>query len=82
MRGTPTPNLDRMVAERMRFTNYYGQASCTTGRASFINGRIPIRTSLSSVLAPGDPNYLKKETPTIAETMKKLGDKTVQLGSM
>ena len=55
MRGAPTPNLDRLAAEGMRFVNYYGQASCTAGRASFITGRIPIRTSLSAVLAPGDP---------------------------
>src|SRR5271170_6103804 len=45
MRGAPTPNLDRMAAEGMRFVNYYGQASCTAGRASFITGRVPIRTS-------------------------------------
>jgi arylsulfatase len=44
MRGAPTPNLDRLAAEGMRFVNYYGQASCTAGRASFITGRIPIRT--------------------------------------
>ena len=29
MRGAPTPNLDRLAAEGMRFVNYYGQASCT-----------------------------------------------------
>ncbi len=80
LRGAPTPNLDRMAAEGMRFANYYGQASCTAGRASFITGRVPIRTSLSSVLAPGDPNGLKKETPTIAQAMKKQGYKTVQFG--
>ncbi len=55
-RGAPTPNLDRMATEGMRFTNYYGQASCTAGRASFITGRIPLRTALSVVLAPGDLN--------------------------
>jgi arylsulfatase A-like enzyme len=80
MRGAPTPNLDRMAAEGMRFLNYYGQASCTAGRASFITGRIPIRTSLSSVLAPGDPNGLTKETPTVAGFLKKYGYTTVQLG--
>ena len=52
MRGAPTPNLDRIAAEGMRFVNYYGQASCTAGRASFITGRIPIRTALSLVLVP------------------------------
>jgi arylsulfatase A-like enzyme len=68
--GAPTPNLDRLASEGMRFVNYYGQASCTAGRASFITGRIPIRTSLSAVLAPGDPNGLTKQTPTIAQYLK------------
>lgn len=80
MRGAPTPNLDRMAKEGMRFVDYYGQASSTAGRASFITARIPIRTSLSSVLAPGDPNGLKKDTPTIAQALKELGYKTVQIG--
>ncbi len=80
MRGAPTPNLDRLAAEGMRFVNYYGQASCTAGRASFITGRIPIRTSLSAVLAPGDPNGLTKQTPTIAQYLKRAGYTSVQLG--
>ena len=80
MRGAPTPNLDRLAAEGTRFVNYYGQASCTAGRASFITGRIPIRTSLSAVLAPGDPNGLTKETPTIAQYLKQANYTTVQLG--
>jgi len=80
MRGAPTPNLDRLAAEGMRFVNYYGQASCTAGRASFVTGRIPIRTSLSAVLAPGDPNGLTKQTPTIAQYLKQAGYTTVQLG--
>ena len=50
--GAPTPNLDRLASEGMRFVNYYGQASCTAGRASFITGRIPIRTSLSRRARP------------------------------
>ena len=53
------------------FTNWYGQASCTAGRASFITGRIPIRSALSIVVAPGDENALRKETPTIAEFFQK-----------
>ena len=80
MRGAPTPHLDRMAAEGMRFVNYYGQASCTAGRASFITGRIPIRTALSLVLVPGDPDGLTPETPTVAEFLKKAGYSTVQLG--
>ncbi len=74
--GHPTPNLDRMAKEGALFTSWYGQASCTAGRASFITGRIPIRSALSVVVAPGDENGLKKETPTIAEFFKKNGYRT------
>jgi arylsulfatase len=80
MRGAPTPNIDRLASEGMRFVNYYGQASCTAGRASFITGRIPIRTALSLVLIPGDPDGLTAETPTVAEFLKKAGYTTVELG--
>ncbi|MCC7024760.1 MAG: arylsulfatase [Thermomicrobiales bacterium] len=80
MRGAPTPHLDRLAAEGMRFVNYYGQASCTAGRASFITGRIPIRTALSLVLLPGDPDHLTPETPTVAQFMSEQGYTTVQIG--
>ena len=54
--GHPTPNIDRIAKEGAMFTSWYGQASCTAGRASFITGRIPIRSALSIVVAPGDEN--------------------------
>src|SRR3981189_3805485 len=41
--GHPTPNIDRMAKEGAVFTSWYGQASCTPGRCSFINARIRIR---------------------------------------
>src|SRR3954471_17296412 len=71
--GHPTPNIDRLANEGVVFTSWYGQASCTAGRASFLTGRIPIRSALSIVVAPGDENALKKETPTIAEFFQKNG---------
>jgi arylsulfatase A-like enzyme len=71
--GHPTPNIDQIGKEGAVFTNWYGQASCTAGRASFITGRIPIRSALSIVVAPADENFLRKETPTIAEFFKKNG---------
>src|SRR4029078_7728138 len=74
--GHPTPNIDRVAKEGVTFTSWYGQSSCTAGRASFITGRIPLRSSLSVVVAPGDENGLKKETPTIAEFFKKNGYQT------
>jgi arylsulfatase A-like enzyme len=78
--GHPTPNIDRVAKEGAMFTCWYGQASCTAGRASFITGRIPIRSALSVVVVPGDPNGLKAETPTIAEFYKKNGYTTYYSG--
>jgi arylsulfatase len=69
--GHPTPNIDRIAKEGALFTCWYGQASCTAGRSSFITGRIPIRSALSVVVVPGDENALHKETPTIVEFFKK-----------
>jgi arylsulfatase A-like enzyme len=74
--GHPTPNVDRLAKEGAVFTSWYGQASCTAGRASLMTGRIPIRSALSIVVAPGDENGLRKETPTIAEFFKKNGYQT------
>jgi arylsulfatase A-like enzyme len=74
--GHPTPNVDQIAEEGATFTNWYGQASCTAGRASFMTGRIPIRSALSIVVAPADPNFLRKETPTIAEFFQKNGYST------
>ena len=44
-----TPNLDKLAAEGMRFTDYYAEASCTAGRANFITGELPIRTGMTTV---------------------------------
>ena len=74
--GHPTPNIDRIAKEGAMFTSWYGQASCTAGRSSFITARVPIRTALSIVVAPGDENAIGKETPTIAEFFKKNGYST------
>src|SRR5215471_14236541 len=79
-RGVETPNMNRVAAEGMRFTSWYGQASCTAGRASFITGRIPIRSALSEVVVPGDPNHLRKSVPTVAEFFKKNGYQTYYSG--
>jgi arylsulfatase A-like enzyme len=66
----------RLPGRALSFTCWYGQASCTAGRASFITERYPIRSALSIVVAPGDENYLRPETPTIAEFFRKNGYST------
>ena len=45
-----TPNLDKLAAEGMIFTDYYAEASCTAGRANFITGELPIRTGMTTVV--------------------------------
>ncbi|MFO1415048.1 MAG: arylsulfatase [Burkholderiales bacterium] len=78
--GHATPSIDRMAKEGTYFTSWYGQASCTAGRTSFMTGRIPIRTAMSIVVVPGDENMIRKETPTIAEFFKKNGYQTYYSG--
>jgi arylsulfatase len=78
--GYQTPNIDRLAREGAKFTDWYGQQSCTAGRAAFITGQSPIRTGLTKVGLPGAELGLKKEDPTIAELLKPLGYATGQFG--
>ena len=64
--GYRTPNIDRIAQEGMRFTDCYGEQSCTAGRASFITGQHGLRTGLTKVGLPAAPVGLNKEDPTIA----------------
>ena len=78
--GYRTPNIDRIANEGVTFTDYYGQQSCTAGRAAFITGQNPIRTGLTKVGMPGADVGLQAEDPTIAELLKPLGYATGQFG--
>lgn len=78
--GYKTPNIDKIGQDGAVFTDFYAQNSCTAGRAAFITGQSPIRTGLLKVGIPHAPEGLKKEDPTIAELLKPLGYKTIQLG--
>ncbi len=78
--GYRTPNIDRVANEGVAFTDYYGQQSCTAGRAAFITGQNPIRTGLTKVGMPGADVGLQPEDPTIAELLKPLGYATGQFG--
>ncbi len=78
--GYRTPNIDRLADEGMRFTDYYGEQSCTAGRAAFITGQSVFRTGLSKVGMPGATLGLQSEDPTIAELLKPHGYATGQFG--
>src|ERR1700754_2005461 len=78
--GYKTPNIDRVAKEGMMFTDWYGQQSCTAGRAAFITGQSPIRTGLTKVGLPGSKLGLQPEDPTIAELLKPQGYVCGQFG--
>ncbi len=80
MMGYKTPNIDRIAKEGALFTDWYGQQSCTAGRASFITGQVGFRTGMLKVGIPGAPEGLKARDVTIAELLKGRGYKTGQFG--
>jgi len=75
-----TPNLDKLAAEGMRFTDYYAEASCTAGRANFITGEIPLRTGLTTVGQAGADVGIPDQAVTLATVLKSLGYATGQFG--
>jgi arylsulfatase len=75
-----TPNLDKLAAEGMLFTDYYAEASCTAGRANFITGQLPIRTGMTTVGQAGSPIGMPAAAPTIATALKSMGYATGQFG--
>ena len=78
--GYRTPNIDRVAKEGCMFTDWYGQQSCTAGRAAFITGQSPIRTGLTKVGLPGADLGLRPEDPTIADVLKPQGYVCGQFG--
>ena len=80
MMGYRTPNIDRIAKEGAMFTDWYGEQSCTAGRAAFVTGQSPIRTGLTKVGLPGADIGLRAEDMSVAEALKPLGYATGQFG--
>jgi len=78
--GYETPNIDRIANEGALFTDWYGQQSCTAGRAAFLTGQSPIRTGLLKVGLPGAKEGLMEADPTVAGLLKAYGYMTAQYG--
>src|SRR6188508_2814161 len=80
MMSGKTPNLDKLASQGMLFTDYYAEASCTAGRASFITGEIPLRTGLTTVGQAGADVGMPAQACTIASALKAQGYATGQFG--
>ena len=78
--GYQTPNIDRIAKEGMKFTDSYGEQSCTAGRSSFITGQSVYRTGLSKVGIPAAPIGMNTSLVTIAALLKNQGYATGQFG--
>src|SRR5262245_4104043 len=73
MMGYETPHIDRIAREGVLFTDYYGQQSCTAGRAALMMGQNPLRTGLTKVGLPGAKRGISDKDPTIADILRPLG---------
>jgi arylsulfatase len=80
MMGYMTPNIDRIAREGLSFTDYYGQQSCTAGRAAFIGGNVPVRTGMTKVGLPGAAQGWQATDVTMATVLKGMGYATGQFG--
>lgn len=80
MMGYRTPNIDRIAKEGISFTDYYGQQSCTAGRAAFLNGSVPVRTGMTKVGMPHAEQGWQKTDVTFATVLKAQGYATGQFG--
>ncbi|PLT98184.1 arylsulfatase [Sinorhizobium medicae] len=80
MMGYKTPNIDRIAQEGLSFTDYYGQQSCTAGRAAFIGGNVPVRTGMTKVGLPGAKEGWQETDVTMATVLKSQGYATGQFG--
>ncbi|HVZ93807.1 MAG TPA: arylsulfatase [Phycisphaerales bacterium] len=78
--GYDTPNIDRLSKEGLRFLHYYGEQSCTAGRAAFLTGQHGIRTGLTKVGFPGAPMGMSQLDPSIGGLLRSLGYSTGQFG--
>jgi arylsulfatase A-like enzyme len=78
--GYGTPHIDRIAHEGLRFLHYYGEQSCTAGRAAFLTGQHGIRSGLTKVGFPGAPMGMSQLDPSIGGLLKNLGYATGQFG--
>ncbi|MDE2812477.1 MAG: sulfatase-like hydrolase/transferase, partial [Gemmatimonadota bacterium] len=78
----PTPHLDRLAAQGMRFTDAHASSSvCSPSRYALLTGRYCWRTPLkSSVLWPWDPPLIEADRPTVAKLLSQQGYRTACIG--
>lgn len=80
LRGAPTPNIDRLASEGLRFTQFLVEPACTPSRAALMTGQYSIRNGLSLVIMPGTSNTLPGTAFTMGQLFKDAGYATAIYG--
>ena len=80
MRGCPTPRIDQLAREGLRFTQFLVEPACTPSRAALMTGQYSIRSGLSLIIIPGSPNTLSKDAFTMGDMFKGAGYATAIFG--
>lgn len=80
LRGAPTPRLDRLASEGMRFTNFNTEVECSPSRSALMTGRMPVRSGTWRATVPGMPGGLAPWERTIAEALSEAGYDTAIFG--
>jgi arylsulfatase A len=75
-----TPNLDRMAAEGMKLTSFYGAPVCTPSRAQIMTGCYAKRVSMPEVIFPACPTGLSAREHTVASLLKEQDYRTMAIG--
>jgi arylsulfatase len=80
LRGAPTPRLDRLAAEGMRFSNFNVEVECTPSRSALMTGRMPVRSGTWRAASPGLPGGLASWEVSVAEVLSRAGYDTAIFG--
>jgi arylsulfatase A-like enzyme len=75
-----TPNMDRMAAEGLKFTQYYAWCYCSPSRAALLTGRLPVRSGLNRVLGPRSTGGISQGEITLGQALKSRGYATMCIG--
>lgn len=80
-KGYTTPNLDRMAAEGMKFTDFYvGQAVCSASRAALLTGCYPVRVGILGALSPESKTGISDHEILLPQLLKRRGYATALYG--
>lgn len=80
LRGAPTPRIDQLASEGLRFLNFNVESDCVPTRSALMTGRHPIRTGALQSVPAGLPQGLIPWEITLAQLISRRGYATACYG--